>query len=142
MSRIIKFRAWHTVNKVMFAHKDIPVALKNIGDDNIWKYMQYTGIKDSNNNEIYEGDIVRMRINVNAGTPYGEGFSLNGYSQGQVIMHRNGIVLFDFFTWDEDCETIFSAPKKTVKPITSSRSTIIGNIYEHPELLKPYEVQD
>ena len=57
--REIKFRAWHTINKVMYNHKRIPVLLKNVADDNVWKYMQYTGLKDRDGLEIYEGDVLQ-----------------------------------------------------------------------------------
>src|ERR1051326_5034508 len=65
MNREIKFRAWHYINKIMIDNKSIPVLCKNMVDDNVWKYMQYTGLKDINAVEIYEGDIVRRITNTN-----------------------------------------------------------------------------
>ena len=72
MKREIKFRAWNNVKKVMEAVVDIEwtdnsgntiesICTKSfkIKQPN-FDLMQYTGLKDKNGKEIYEGDVVKL----------------------------------------------------------------------------------
>ena len=115
--REIKFRAWDKLNKEMFnvesinfqerrVYKDV-VSYRNFNDIEL---MQYTGLKDKNNKEIYEGDIVIYHSK----------------------MHK---IIFNaeearFVLRDDEFELEISFTNNNNK-----RMEIVGNIYENPELL-------
>lgn len=86
--------------------------------------MQYTGLKDKNGREIYEGDIVLEshlhHINVRA-------------KEAPVFEKFVGAVRYDapMFT----CGAI-EGDWHTVHFMNFLNSEIIGNIYENPELIK------
>lgn len=62
--REIRFRAWNKYSKTMYYTLDVGVEgnmdlldFSGIGDS--YELMQYTGLKDKNGKEIWEGDIVK-----------------------------------------------------------------------------------
>jgi len=117
--REIKFRAWEPESKEMFRvvgvyfpnenskSQDIIVngrgGSANIKPEHL---MQYTGLKDKNGKEIYEGDICRVEYK----EPQEIKFTNGGFYFG------SGTPMANFHLWSEKIE-------------------IIGNIYENPELL-------
>ena len=99
MKREIKFRAWNKKDKVM-----VDVAAMNFGPSGFWsliedaydaelqladsyELMQYTGLKDKNGREIYEGDIVKneygkvMEVNYD---PRSAAFGVGDYYFGTI----------------------------------------------------------
>ena len=76
--------------------------------------LQYIGMKDKNNNEIYEGDILKLRDN--------HGIQLVKYYDewGAFVVEyvkSKPLVVLGMSYYKEDIE-------------------VIGNIYENPELIK------
>jgi len=132
MMREIKFRVWDKrVNKMS------PVANISFGDDGSArtiitelapkdKYydavvhgengvlLQFTGLKDCRGNEIYEGDVLKM-----------------GDATAKVVFWGRPPEFGLDFSHNEDewCEDWDLSDD-------SERMQIIGNIYEHPELLQ------
>ena len=111
--RTIKFRAWDAESKKMFSAQDLSQAriywdwlgLKDV------KLMQYTGLKDKNGKEIYEGDII-MSI----------------YGTGHVVYHERK-ALFGHEVKGSYGEFVFIEIYRNIQ-----ETEVIGNIYENPEL--------
>lgn len=120
MSREIKFRAWDKKEKQMI----IPSFIKNDEkEDEYYVLMQYTGLKDKNDKEIYEGDIVKSH----------EGYLMT------VIWQDNGFKLMFKFKRTYQGES-YTETRKDISLNGSNDKRwgceVIGNIYKNPELLK------
>ena len=128
--REIKFRAWTESDKSMTRPLDIGIpdeaeAIRYYGigqKSGLSILEQFTGLRDKNGKEIYEGDIVSIE-------------HILVYERTVSHPKRNAIM-----TWDEG-ETGFRLSSDSVKntnpdiyPVCCLE--VIGNIHENPELLK------
>ncbi|OMF47732.1 YopX family protein [Paenibacillus amylolyticus] len=148
--REIKFRAWdgelmHDVGELHFSQgpkldgKGIRFYGPGVGsgwvDGENVALMQYTGLKDKNNTEIYEGDIVEQTYHVPYGNPHeGSEGSYDGHHTGEVVITSRGVCMRNplHYSMDNDETKLV----KAYKQLAGYRTKIIGNIYEHPHLLE------
>lgn len=126
----IKFRAWDVENErwlpineivndwgstpwidAMYT-ADTEFGLHDSGNTLVWQ--QYTGLKDKNGKEIYEGDILR-------GTA----------SDDSREYTKNGCVVFKEHELRYELDEDFCLPLNWYESLE-----VIGNIYENPELLQ------
>ena len=91
-----------------------------------YEVLMYTGLKDKNGTEIYEGDIIRTHEN----------------RIQKVIWHNNGFKLEYKFKRSYRGESYWETRKDIELSETNNKRwgiKVIGNIYENPELLKEGE---
>lgn len=137
MNREIKFRAWDKQNKTMgtvnrikmspYLHTQVTYSMEIDGKrKDEWSLiddtghgtcvlMQFTGLKDKNGKEIYEGDICNCR-------EYGC-FGIIKWSEDEAGFYF--YVVYGDGTFDE--ESVYDY---------ADELEVIGNIYENPELLE------
>lgn len=138
--REIKFRAWNKEDKKMYKVVRIEKSIYGYCEvDNLlicgleadehlketdvrvsydYELMQYTGLKDCKGKEVYEGDIVKYK----AGTDEGIGYIKFEFSCFMIYWTNNK-------TFNDSFSSMFYTQ-------CSSEIEVIGNIYEHPELLR------
>lgn len=130
MGREIKFRAWDTETKEMsydFLNKQW---LRVCIESPYVELMQYTGLKDKNGREIYEGDIVTLNVPDDECVEVGNGWMDTVINKG---FKMTGVVRFLYSSWFLD----ESDGKGCPLDFDSKQSIdICGNIYENPELLE------
>ncbi len=122
MSREIKFRAWNGWLEKF--EKDFEIRREGDRltfwiDDNeneecvqLGDIQQFTGLKDKNGVEIYEGDVVRINS--------------DSFLDSKVIFEHGCFKLIEIRLGDSEAFNHFR----------ERQLRIIGNIYENPELLK------
>ena len=126
MSREIKFRVWDKSSKVMKLWENLLHRYNTLTclSHDSFKTMQYTGLKDKNEKEIYEGDIVVIAT----------------YSHEEPLMDTTCIVeynevygIVEFVELDETGERYSMID---IRDSFHYELEVIGNIYENTELLE------
>lgn len=118
MGREINFRAWEKNLKEIIPVHNIDFVNRMINTESAWRLfaeielMQYTGLKDKNDKEIFESDITS-----------GRNRSWDLKARNEQVTFLNGCFMFgnwnahEYFNKHQEIE-------------------VIGNIYENPELLE------
>ena len=123
--REIKFRAWDKENEKMMKVSSLhlenkEISVKENGTFHLFRMqdlMQYTGLKDKNGKEIYEGDIVLIKLDETSTW------------HKTVVGFKKGVFIADLID-KEDYVYIFH------HGFTGDDFEIIGNVYENKNLLE------
>lgn len=123
--RKIKFRAWDKENEKMMKVSSLhlenkEISVKENGTFHLFRMqdlMQYTGLRDKNGKEIYEGDIVLVKL----------GGVSTWYKT--VVKFKEGAFIASLID-GEDYIYIFN------RGFDNNDFEVIGNIYENKKLLE------
>jgi uncharacterized phage protein (TIGR01671 family) len=133
--RAIRFRAWDTLLKSWLGDGYLMNNFGTVLANPDWVVMQYTGLKDKNGKEIYEGDLLLVFDEaVVPVTDEGQG-PVEECNHIVAVEIRNGVWGFEIPKSD-DGETGWYGLHYWSEEISSEGYEIIGNIYSNPELLK------
>lgn len=133
---MIRFRAWDKIHKTMYEADDIiaidfgksEISVKTLFFERANYYnfndivlMQSTGLRDKNDREIFEGDVVT-----------------DGHTAGDIKNHPT----LGFYMVDDNCTERWFSDNATIEDFEEDVETahrileVLGNIYTNPELVE------
>ncbi len=97
-------------------------------NDTYFNLQQYTGLKDINNVEIYEGDIIKCHY-ANA---------IKDTHIEQVIFYKGKFMAYEKIDGTEHLTSLYDGTSRLIvdKSVYMDKIEVIGNIYENKELLE------
>ena len=120
MSREIKFRAWDKHHNSMEYINDLywfeENGIHNFNDDN-YIFMQNTGLKDKNGNDIYDSDIVKVT-----------------WGSGKIVFYE--VKYYGSLGYHYLRDTKNKEDDDIICIYDYSQMDVIGNVFDNPELLK------
>lgn len=130
MNRQIKFRAWHMpfgpkgpMQEMVHGKASRILALAEMSpDEYIDGYIveQYTGLKDANGKEIYEGDIIKFF----------------GANKKAKVKREFRVVIYKADRYGAGFNSIIQNKEHNYGGISPAQDIVVGNVHENPELLE------
>lgn len=155
--REIKYKVWHIEHK-KWIHDELDIFLTSDGDvyekydygyetcirdiTNAVEVLFFTGLKDKNGKEIYEGNVIKQEYTAIIKTDYDPvSYGLidqeteEGHHIGEVvIIASKGVCMRKPLRYSlEDDKTEISNQYKNV---AGYRCEVIGNVYDNPDLIQ------
>ncbi len=147
MNREIKFRIWYyncmecdtddwriDLQGNLFCLDSADGTFNKVRRGFEYKLMQFTGLKDKNGREIYEGDILSFKDNMTSDDSLG--LEPNGYIYDENSKHSvmwNEKLAGWEPNFDDDDEWKYKRDTRGL--MLGGLCEVIGNIYENPELI-------
>ncbi|MCG0602624.1 prophage Lp2 protein 26 [Lactiplantibacillus plantarum] len=146
---MIKFRAWDKVQKVMMVSRDVqadsdgnifyveamgPDGEYDEGDLDVFKLEQFTGLKDVNGKEIYEGDVLILSRDEPKTYIYDDEDNL----KPKIIMPKTVIETAPVTKYTGTFGVSVKGVFLTLREVDKGQQNIeiIGNVHENPELVE------
>ncbi|KAL3950673.1 YopX family protein [Lentilactobacillus hilgardii] len=126
MSREIKFRAWYMpfgskepMQEMLHRRASSILSFAEMNSD-AYIVEQFTGLKDVNGKEIYEGDIIKF------------------FGANKKIKAKNefGIIVYKADRYGAGFNSIIQNKEHGYGGINIAQDIVVGNVHENPELLE------